>query len=67
MNSHLLENYIADPPFTQPGKPIHPEVARMLLLSKPVSPQPGRALLTDIRTELMELKQTLFQGSKNER
>jgi hypothetical protein len=67
MNSHLLENYIADPPFTQRGKQIHPDVARKLLLRQAVSPATGRALLTDIRTELMQLKQALFQGSKSER
>ena len=66
MNSHLLENYLIDPPLTRPGKPIHPAVGKMLVgnpTSSPVVPSSSYGLAYS-RSKLVELKTSLLNGMR---
>ncbi len=61
MNSHLIDNYLMDPPLTQPGRPVPIEVQRFF--RQPRSPATPNAVLNVIRSDLRALKQTLLDGA----
>jgi hypothetical protein len=65
LNSHLLENYIADANFTMPGQPISPDVGRQLGQIGPstFSPQSAAPLLKESREALVRLKRAMLSGS----
>jgi hypothetical protein len=64
LNSHLLENYIADANFTMPGQPIRPDVASQLGQgASGLSPKTAPPLLNTSRAALVRLKRALLSGS----
>ena len=66
MNSHLLENYLIDPPLTRVGKPINPKAGYLMDrdngLAPPVGPE--RYTLARARRDLACLKRALLLQQK---
>jgi hypothetical protein len=65
LNSHLLENYIADANFTMPGQPISSSAVSQLRrgASQGLSPNTAPPLLNASRAAVVRLKRALLSGS----
>jgi len=66
MNSHLIDNYLTDPPLTEPGRAINAEAAQKMsqrasLSARGLSPQ-TTPVLAKVRLGLFELKRELLTG-----
>jgi hypothetical protein len=60
LNSHLVDNYLNDPPASRPGVPISDDLYKLLYrVTSPSAPP----LLGPIRSDLIKLKTTLLQQS----